>query len=247
MQALGAVMSAQLRVSLTSLRLATTVAFTIKAKMFLIVFAVRPSPLPTAEGFANMAWWATLAGRVGAAAVVAELLFVETLGAGTVSGLIVASNLIASLAIDYFRLFGIHTHPIDAARVGGAALTAGGVLLISKIRSDVLHRNRAPCEHRGVGRTQPESGQGRVQTVLARLAQFPACRHSRCAGPPSQRLPRDGAGLESMEVRVITTVSGLLGLVSQTPADAAIDHARARAAAEDDDPKIWTAPYPTIR
>lgn len=132
MQALGAVMSAQLRVSLSNPWLATTVAFAVNAMVFLIVFAVRPQPLPTAEGVAHMAWWAPLAGLVGAAAVVAGLLFVDKLGAGTINGLIITANIITSLAIDHFGLIGVPPHPINLARAGGAVLMAGGVLLISK-------------------------------------------------------------------------------------------------------------------
>ena len=50
LQALGAVMSAQLRVSLSNSWLALTVLFTLNAFFFAALFAVLPRPLPTLEG-----------------------------------------------------------------------------------------------------------------------------------------------------------------------------------------------------
>ena len=132
LQAMGAVMSAQLRVSLTNPWLATTVAFALNAFFFAGLFAVRPQPLPTVEGVASMPWWAPLAGLTGAVAVVAGLLFVDKIGAGPFNGLVICANLIASLAIDHFGLLGAPQHSINLARVGGAALMIAGVTLISK-------------------------------------------------------------------------------------------------------------------
>ena len=132
MQAFGAVMSAQLRVSLTNPWLATTVAFAINAMFFASLFAVRPLPLPTAEGIASMQWWAPLSGLVGAVAVVAGLLFVDKIGAAALNGSIITGNLLASLLIDHFGLMGAEPHPINIGRIGGAVLLLGGVFLINK-------------------------------------------------------------------------------------------------------------------
>jgi transporter family-2 protein len=132
MQALGAVMSAQLRVSLNNPWLAATVAFAINAFFFLTLFAVRPQPLPTAQGVSNMPFWAPLAGLVGAVAVIAGLLFVDTLGAGAVNGLLICSNLVASLLIDHFAVAGAPQHSLNLLRVLGGALMIGGVVLVSR-------------------------------------------------------------------------------------------------------------------
>ena len=58
LQALGAVMSAQLRVSLSNPWLALTVLFTLNAFFFAGLFAVLPRPLPTIDGISAMPWWA---------------------------------------------------------------------------------------------------------------------------------------------------------------------------------------------
>jgi transporter family-2 protein len=83
----GAVMSAQLRVSLTNPWLALTVLFTLNAFFFAGLFAVSPRPLPTMEGISAMPWWAPLAGLTGAVAVFAGLALVDKIGAGPVNGL----------------------------------------------------------------------------------------------------------------------------------------------------------------
>ena len=68
LQAFGAVMSAQLRVSLTNPWLALTVLFTLNAFFFAGLFAVLPRPLPTIDGISAMPWWAPLAGPLASKA-----------------------------------------------------------------------------------------------------------------------------------------------------------------------------------
>jgi bacterial/archaeal transporter family-2 protein len=94
LQAFGAVMSAQLRVSLTNPWLALTVLFTLNAFFFAGLFAVLPRPLPTIDGISAMPWWAPLAGLTGAVAVFAGLALIDKIGAGPVNGLIITANLL---------------------------------------------------------------------------------------------------------------------------------------------------------
>jgi transporter family-2 protein len=110
LQAFGAVMSAQLRVSLSNPWLALTVLFTLNAFFFAGLFAVSPRPLPTKEGVSGMPWWAPLAGLTGAVAVFAGLALIVKIGAGPVNGLIITANLLASLAIDHFGLMNMPVH-----------------------------------------------------------------------------------------------------------------------------------------
>jgi transporter family-2 protein len=78
-----------------------------------------------------MPWWAPLGGLVGAFAVVAGLLFVGKVGAGTYAGLTIAANILMSLIIDRFGLFGMQVHALSAGRMAGAALMVAGIALIS--------------------------------------------------------------------------------------------------------------------
>jgi transporter family-2 protein len=79
-----------------------------------------------------MPWWAPLGGLVGAGAVVAGLLFVSKVGAGAFAGLTITANILMSLVIDKFGLFGMEVHPLNGWRLLGATLMVGGIALISK-------------------------------------------------------------------------------------------------------------------
>jgi len=130
MQAFGAVMSAQLRTSLTNPWLALTVTFALNAFFFATLFALLPRPLPTSAGIASMPWWAPLAGLTGGVAVFAGLLFVDKIGAGPLNGLVITANLAASLVIDHFGLMNVPVHEAGSWRVFGALLMALGIALI---------------------------------------------------------------------------------------------------------------------
>jgi hypothetical protein len=94
---------------------------------------VLPSaPLPTAEGIGTMPWWAPLGGVIGAFAVIAGLLFVEKVGAGAFVGLTITANILMSLVIDHFGLFGVQQHSLGPGRAVGAVLMVAGVFAISK-------------------------------------------------------------------------------------------------------------------
>ena len=132
LQALGAVMSAQLRISLTNPWLALTILFALNAFFFASLFAVLPRPLPTIEGISTMPWWAPLAGLTGAVAVFAGLALIDKMGAGPVNGLIITANILTSLAIDHFGLMNMPVHALNVWRVIGGVLMMVGIFLISR-------------------------------------------------------------------------------------------------------------------
>src|ERR1700730_7231222 len=132
LQAFGAVMSAQLRVSLTNPWLALTVLFTLNAFFFAGLFAVPPRPLPPIDAISAMPWWAPLAGLTGAVAVFAGLALIDKIGAGPVNGLIITANLLTSLAIDHFGLMNMWVHTLNAGRAIGGLLMAAGIILVCR-------------------------------------------------------------------------------------------------------------------
>lgn len=132
LQAFGAVMSAQLRISLSNPWLSLAVLFALNFFFFAALFAVWPRPLPTLEGIQTMPWWASLAGLTGAVAVFAGLALIDKLGAGMVNGLIITANLATSLAIDHFGLLNAPQHGANIWRILGRVLMALGVALICR-------------------------------------------------------------------------------------------------------------------
>lgn len=132
LQAWGPPINGALRQSLANPWLASLVSFLPIVALLGCIMLCVPRPLPTAQGVAGMPWWAPLGGLVGAFAVVAGLLFVDRVGAGTFAGLTITANILMSLAIDHFGLFRMEVHALTPGRAAGAALMVGGIVLISK-------------------------------------------------------------------------------------------------------------------
>lgn len=132
LQAMGAAMNGALSKSLVNPWLATALSFLLVLFVAIALFACMPKPLPSIGDVNAMPWWAPLGGVAGAVAVFAGLLLIQKLGAGPVNGVTISANLIASLAIDHFALFGIAQHAMNPWRLAGAVLMIAGVTLIAK-------------------------------------------------------------------------------------------------------------------
>jgi transporter family-2 protein len=132
LQAWGPPINGVLRNSLTNPWLASLISFLPVVALLAVLVMCLPRPVPTVEGISTMPWWAPLGGLIGAFAVIAGLLFVDKVGAGTFAGLTITANILMSLAIDRFGWFGLTVHPLNGWRVLGAALLVGGVTLVSK-------------------------------------------------------------------------------------------------------------------
>ncbi len=131
LQAWGPPMNGALRKSLENPWLASTVSFLPIVAFLLVLFFCLPNPLPSAKGMSEMPWWAPLGGLLGAFAVIMGLLFVDKIGAGPFAGLTITANILMSLAIDHFGLFGIEQHSLNIWRFLGGVLMTGGIVLIA--------------------------------------------------------------------------------------------------------------------
>jgi transporter family-2 protein len=131
LQAWGPPMNGALRRALENPWLASVISFLPVVAFLMVLFVCVPTPLPSAKGVASMPWWAPLGGLIGAFAVIAGLLFVDKIGAGPFAGLTITANILMSLAIDHFGLFGIQQHSLNVWRALGGALMTGGIVLIA--------------------------------------------------------------------------------------------------------------------
>jgi bacterial/archaeal transporter family-2 protein len=132
LQAWGPPMNNALRSSLQNPWLSSVVSFLPIVAFLFVVWVCVPHPLPTREGIASMPWWAPLGGLIGAVAVVAGLLFVGQVGAGTFGGLTITANILMSLLIDKYGWFGMTVHDLSPGRMAGAVLMVAGIALISR-------------------------------------------------------------------------------------------------------------------
>ena len=132
LQAWGPPMNSALRHALQNQWLASLVSFLPVVALLACLLMCFPAPLPNVKGLQEMPWWAPLGGLVGAFAVVAGLLFVDTVGAGPFAGLTITANILMSLAIDRLGWFGMPTHELSAGRIVGAMLMVAGIALIAR-------------------------------------------------------------------------------------------------------------------
>ncbi len=131
MQAWGPPMNGALRTALANPWLASIVSFLPVVFLLAILFFCVPKPLPTVQGVSGMSWWAPLGGIAGAFAVVCGLLFVNKVGAALFGGLTITANILMSLVIDQYGLFGMEVHHLNLGRIAGGLLMVVGITLIS--------------------------------------------------------------------------------------------------------------------
>ena len=132
LQAWGPPMNNALRNALENPWLSSIVSFLPIVAFLSIIWMCQPHPFPTRESIAAMPWWAPLGGVIGAFAVVAGLLFVGQVGAGTFGGLTITANILMSLLIDKYGWFGMTVHELTLGRAAGAILMVAGIFLISR-------------------------------------------------------------------------------------------------------------------
>ena len=131
LQAWGPPMNNALKKALINPWLGSLVSFLPIVAFLGVLWMCLPRPLPTVASLSQMPWWAPLGGLVGAFAVVAGLLFVGKVGAGAFAGLTITANILMSLVIDKFGMFGMETHALSVGRMAGAVLMVAGIALIS--------------------------------------------------------------------------------------------------------------------
>jgi bacterial/archaeal transporter family-2 protein len=132
LQALGNSMNAQLRGKLVNPWLAATVSFLPIVFVFATLFFVMPTPLPTLDSLGKMPWYAPLGGVAGAVAVFGGLAFIDKVGAGPFNGLTLTANILTSLAMDAFGLFGLQASGFKPLPWLGGLLMAVGVIFIAR-------------------------------------------------------------------------------------------------------------------
>lgn len=96
------------------------------------VLALALQARPDVTAARGLPAWAWLGGLCGAVFVVAATWGVPRLGVATTITLMVAGQLILSLALDHFGAFGVPQQPLNLTRVAGVALVIGGVLLVRR-------------------------------------------------------------------------------------------------------------------
>lgn len=124
------VLVASLRTSLGSAPWAAFVSYVGGTLTMVVVLLAMREPWISAAGVAKSSWISWAGGIFGVIYIVLAIILIPRLGAATVLALIVTGQLLASITIDHFGLFGVPQQPADLYRIIGALMLLGGVVLI---------------------------------------------------------------------------------------------------------------------
>ena len=126
------VLNANLRAALDSAPWAGFVSYAVGVLcMALLALAVR-DPAPAAAVVGRIPWWAWSGGLFGAIFIALAIFLVPQLGAATFIALLVAGQMLASVAFDHFGWLGLAQRAVDLPRLLGVGLLVAGVVLIRR-------------------------------------------------------------------------------------------------------------------
>jgi bacterial/archaeal transporter family-2 protein len=109
---------------------AALISFVVGALALFVVALAVARDWPAAERVSAAPWWVWIGGALGAFYVLGSIVAAPRLGAVTLFAMILAGQALASLAVDHFGWVGFEEHPVNALRLAGVALLAGGVALV---------------------------------------------------------------------------------------------------------------------
>jgi transporter family-2 protein len=112
--------------------LAASVSFAIGAIALIVYTVVFHISLPPLVEIEQIPWYLWIGGILGAIYLTTTIVLAPLLGAATMIGLIVAGQMLASIALDNFGLVWFPVHPLSFWRAIGAILLIIGVALIQR-------------------------------------------------------------------------------------------------------------------
>ena len=99
------------------------------------MLAIRP-PLPTMDALRSTQWWNWIGGPLGTLIVLAGAYLTRSLGAAAFLSLMIAGQLVLSIALDHYGLLGLAVKEVTPRRLLGAVLVVAGVVCVKWEASD---------------------------------------------------------------------------------------------------------------
>jgi transporter family-2 protein len=126
------VFNANLRYALNSAAWAGVVSYAVGLACVVALALASGDPLPSFAVARGTSWYLWTGGALGAFFIIMAIFLVPKLGAATFIALFVVGQMLASLVLDHFGLFGLEKHAASPVRLAGAALLVAGVVLIRR-------------------------------------------------------------------------------------------------------------------
>jgi transporter family-2 protein len=99
--------------------------------MAVLAVALR-DPVPSAAVASRIPWWAWSGGLFGAIFIGLAIYLIPILGAATFISVLIAGQMLTSVAFDHFGWLGLEQRTVDLPRLIGAGLLIAGVILIRR-------------------------------------------------------------------------------------------------------------------
>ena len=125
-------LNANLRTALDSAVWSGFASYFVGLLCMAVLAVVLRDPIPSAAVASRIPWWAWSGGLFGAFFVGLAIYLVPVLGAATFISVLIAGQMIASIAFDHFGWLGLAQRTVDLPRLIGAALLIAGVVLIRR-------------------------------------------------------------------------------------------------------------------
>jgi transporter family-2 protein len=90
------------------------------------------APWPALSDALRSPWWFWAGGVLGSVYIFSAIVVLPRLGASVTFALVVAGQMIASLAIDRLGIFGLTPSPVSPTRIAGAVLLVAAVYIIQR-------------------------------------------------------------------------------------------------------------------
>jgi bacterial/archaeal transporter family-2 protein len=123
-------LNANLRAALSSAAWSGFMSYLLGVICMMALAFVLQDPLPSVATMSRIPWFAWTGGMFGAIFIGLAIFLVPQLGAATFFALLIAGQMLGSMAFDHFGVLGVPVHPISAIRIAGAVLLVAGVVLI---------------------------------------------------------------------------------------------------------------------
>lgn len=112
---------------------ATLVVFLVAAIAMLAMIVIQQQGIPPAAKLRAIPWYGWVGGGLlGAVYIYLLICLAPRLGIASVTGFVVAGQLVTAVLFDHFGFMGFALHPINWQRLAGVLLLCAGLLLIKK-------------------------------------------------------------------------------------------------------------------
>jgi bacterial/archaeal transporter family-2 protein len=112
--------------------LAGAISFLVGTIILIAAAVIVSRSVPDLGSVMGAPWWMYLGGLLGAFYVCASIVLTPRLGAATTIGLFLAGQVVASIALDHFGLFGLPVQSASIPRLLGALLIIVGVAVVQR-------------------------------------------------------------------------------------------------------------------